>query len=57
MIQFKCSNEGKFAPLATRRFKQSIREDQGMVRIVVLGTEKEVLKTIGRSKLDRESFQ
>jgi hypothetical protein len=57
MIQFKCSNEGKLASLATRRFKQSIREDQGMVRIVDLGTEKEVLKTIGRNKLDRASFQ
>ncbi|MEO0185694.1 MAG: hypothetical protein ABIL20_07840 [candidate division WOR-3 bacterium] len=57
MIQFKCSNEGKLASLATRRFKQAIREDQGTVRIVDLGTEKEVLRKIGRNKLDKESFQ
>ncbi len=57
LIQFKCSNEGKLAPLVTRRFSQAIREDQAMVRIINLGTEKEVLKAIGSKKFDQKAFQ
>ncbi len=57
IIQFNCSNEGILAPLATRRFKQAIRADQSMVRIIDLGTEKEVLKAIGSKELDQKAFQ
>ncbi|UCG92699.1 MAG: hypothetical protein JSV97_03040, partial [candidate division WOR-3 bacterium] len=39
IIEFESSNEGKLASLATRRFMNAIRRDQGMVRIVELGAE------------------
>ena len=53
IIEFKSSNEGKLASLATRRFTEEARQDQGMVRIVNLGTESEALKAIGRDRLDQ----
>jgi hypothetical protein len=57
IIEFKCSNEGKLAPLATRRFTEAIRADQGMVRIVDLGTEKDVLKAVNQKRLDQDAFK
>jgi hypothetical protein len=57
IIEFKCTNEGKLAPLATRRFTEAIRADQGMVRIVDLGTEKDVLKAVNQKRLDQDAFK
>ena len=57
IIEFESSSEGKLAPLATRKFMDAIRRDQGMVRIVELGTETEVLKAIGRDRLDQAAFK
>lgn len=57
IIEFKCSNEGKLGPLSTKRFTNAIRKDQGMIRIVALGTSKEVLKAIKHNKLDREAYE
>jgi hypothetical protein len=57
IIEFKCDHEGKLGPLATRDFTESIRRDQGMIRIIDLGTEKEVLKAVNMKKLDRDAYQ
>jgi hypothetical protein len=57
IIEFKCTHEGKLGSLATSEFINEIRRDQDMVRIVDLGTEREVLKAAGAKKLDREGFQ
>ena len=57
IIEFKCTHEGKLGPLATRDFTESIRRDQGMIRIIDLGTEKEVLKALNMKKLDRDAYQ
>jgi len=57
IIEFKCTHEGKLGPLATRDFTESIRRDQGMIRIVDLGTEKEALKAVNMKKLDRDAYQ
>lgn len=57
IIEFESSNEGELGPLTTRKFTQAIREDQGMVRIIDLGTEKEVLRHIGHDKLDVKAFK
>ncbi len=57
IIEFESSSEGELGPLTTKKFTQAIREDQGMVRIIDLGTEKEVLRHIGHDKLDVKAFK
>jgi len=56
IIEFSCSENGKLGSLATSRFTEFARRDQGMIRIIDLGTEAEVLKKIGHNKLDQEAF-
>lgn len=56
VIEFACSENGKLGSLATSRFTEFARRDQGMIRIIDLGTEAEVLKKIGHNKLDQEAF-
>jgi hypothetical protein len=56
IIEFSCSEKGKLGELTTSRFMDFARRDQGMVRIVELGTEAEVLKKIGYEKLDKAAF-
>ncbi|KPJ72834.1 hypothetical protein AMJ52_05010 [candidate division TA06 bacterium DG_78] len=57
IIEFGPPSEGELGPYITKKFTEAIRRDQGMVRIVELGTEAEVLKVIGRDKLDKAAFQ
>jgi hypothetical protein len=57
VIGFTSSAEGKLGELATRRFVEAARRDQGMVRIVNLGSEQQVLNELGRDRLDRETYQ
>lgn len=56
VIQFDSTSKGKLAPLATRRFTESARRDQGLVRMVHVGPQQgrpamrdvEALKALGR---------
>jgi hypothetical protein len=57
IIEFRSSNEGEIASYATEQFIEAIRRDQGMVKIVELGSEKDVLKAIGASKLTPDVLQ
>lgn len=57
IIQFESSNEGQLGPLATRKFIESARRDQGIVRIVQLGSEADVLKAVGLDRLDPAAFK
>lgn len=57
IIEFGCSTEGKLGPLATRKFMESARRDQGIMRIVELGSEADVLKAVGRDRLDQAAFK
>jgi hypothetical protein len=57
IVEFDCSAEGKLAPLATRRFTESIREDQGMIRIVDLGSADRALDVVGHDQLDQAAFK
>lgn len=57
IVEFTSTNEGELGPLTTRRFMQAMREDQGLVRIVELGTEADVLASIGRQRLDQAALQ
>lgn len=56
IIGFSCSENGKLGSLATSRFMEFARLDQGMIRIIDLGTEAEVLKKIGHNKLNQKAF-
>ena len=57
VIDFGASTEGELGPLATRRFTEAARRDQGLVRIVSLGTEQQVLRKLGASRLDAEAIK
>lgn len=57
IIDFDCTNKGKLGVLTTERFMEAIRVDQGMVRIIKLGSKKKVLKAIGSQKLDAAAFE
>ncbi len=56
IIDFTCAHEGELGPLTTKKFTEAIRKDQGMVRIIDLGTEKEVLDEIGNDRLDAAAY-
>lgn len=57
VIEFRSSNEGQIATYATEQFIEAIRRDQGLVKIVELGPEKDVLKAIGAKSLTPAAFQ
>jgi len=56
IMEFTTNKEGKLAQTTTQRFMDMAREDQGIVRIVDLGTQKAMLKEIGASKLDQDAY-
>ncbi len=57
MIPFESSSKGPLAQLATVKFKEALRADQGVVRILDLGTEAELLTAVGGQRLDRETLR
>jgi hypothetical protein len=57
VIEFDCSGQGELGPFLTQRFVDAVRRDQGLVRIVQLGTPTDVLGDIGQSRLDRNAFK
>ncbi len=57
IIQFSANREGKLGPLATQRFVEAARADQGLVRIVELGTEDEALREVSSRRLDPATYQ
>jgi hypothetical protein len=56
IIEFASSDEGKLGELATTRFMEHVRIDQGLVRIVELGTEEEALRQVDAERLDRAAY-
>lgn len=57
IIEFRSSNKGEIASFATEQFIEEMRRDQGLVKIVELGSEKDVLKSIGAKKLNQEAIR
>ena len=57
IIQFESTNEGGIGSYATREFMEAARRDQGMVRIVELGTEADLLAEVNRPWLDQTAFK
>jgi hypothetical protein len=56
IIEFASSNKGKLGELATTRFMEEARIDQGLVRIVELGPEEEALRQVDAERLDRAAY-
>lgn len=57
IIEFGSSSEGDLAPFATQRFMEAVRRDQGLVRILELGTEEDVLRELDVQRLDAEAYR
>ncbi len=57
IIEFDTNREGKLGPLATQRFMEAARVDQGLVRIVELGTRDEVLREVNSRRLDQTTYR
>ena len=55
IIRFDATAKGELGPMATRRFTEAARRDQGLVRIVDLGSRGDALRSIGRDRLDAEA--
>lgn len=57
VIDFDCPSEGELGHFATGRFIEAARRDQGVVRVVRLGSPAEVLESVGHTRLDQAAFQ
>ena len=56
IVDFASSSKGELGPLATRRFTEAARRDQGLVRIVDLGSRAEALRSVQRDRLDADTI-
>jgi len=57
MVEFDTSARGELGPLATRRFAESARRDQGLVRMVGMGSRDDALRSVGRDRWDVETVK
>lgn len=57
VIEIRSSVRGELGSITTKRFIEAARRDQGMVRIVRLGTERQVLSELGERRMDEAAFQ
>jgi len=57
IIDFTSTNKGELGPLTTARFMEEARLDQGLVRIIELGSEEEALGEIGKTRLEPSAYK
>ncbi len=57
VIEFKFSSKGELGFLATKKFIEAARRDQGLVRMIELESEAEILKKAGREYLNEAVFK
>lgn len=57
MIEFTSNAEGTLSPFASQRFLQALQQAQPGVRVLELGTEAELMETIGHEKLDHDALK
>jgi len=57
IMVFQCNKEGKLDKVVTQKFIEAITEDQKMIQIIEMGTQKEVLKKAGTVKLGPEAMK
>jgi hypothetical protein len=55
LVEFSSASRGGLAALATRRFAEAARRDQGMLRMVDVGSRQEALASVGRDLWNPES--
>jgi len=56
IIEFSTTSKGQLGPLTTRRFTEAARRDQGLVRIMDLGSQRAALRSVGRDLLDADAL-
>ncbi|MGH7341419.1 MAG: hypothetical protein ACREKH_13095 [Candidatus Rokuibacteriota bacterium] len=57
VVEFGSTSKGQLAPFATRRFIESARRDQGLVRIVELGSKAAAIRSVGGDGWDAETVK
>ena len=57
IVEFTATSKGHLGPLATRRFTESARRDQGLVRIVEVRPGAEVPRSGGPNRWSAETYQ
>jgi hypothetical protein len=57
IMEFVTANPGTLGSYTTQRFTEAIREDQGLIRIVELGAESDVLERLGRASFDPAAYR
>jgi hypothetical protein len=57
VIEFNSSEKGELAPLATRRFTEAARAEQGLVRMVGFGPQKDALDSVGKKQLNPDAYK
>jgi hypothetical protein len=57
VIVFSSSSASELGPLATRKFTELARQDQGLVRMVEFGSEDEVLASVEREHWNVDTFR
>ncbi|MGH9868560.1 MAG: hypothetical protein ACREAA_10410 [Candidatus Polarisedimenticolia bacterium] len=57
VVDFGSPSNGELGPLTTAKFVEWARQDQGLVRIVELGSKKDALRSVGRDRWDAETFR
>lgn len=57
VLEFTTASEGELGSYATRRFMEVARRDQGIVRMIALGSVSEALQKVGRPRLDPEALK
>jgi hypothetical protein len=57
IVDFRFTSKGQLGTFATRKFTEAIRMDQGMVRIVELGSENDILKKVGHDRFSQATFK
>lgn len=57
VIEFDASSRGELGPLVTRRFTEEARRDQGLVRMIGVGSEAEAIRSVGGRDLGVETFK
>lgn len=57
VVQFASESRGELSPLVTRKFTESARRDQGIVRILELPSETETLRSVGHAGWNSDAFR
>lgn len=57
IIDFRTSSKGGLGPLATRRFTEVARHDQGLVRMLEFGSESQALRSVSSSDMSTETIK